>query len=406
MLIIDNLALERRLMQSSTTDTDFDSVLQRVKTIAQGVAAAHADQVDREARFPQETVDALKEARLMSAPLPKPLGGMGLNLTQQAQLCASLGTACGASAMVLAMHYSQLACLGRHTAGKPEIEQYLRELSDHQYLLASMTSEQGTFGNTRTSICAVQVEGGTYRLDKDATTGSYCAHADAILITCRKNDQAAESDQALVLAKKGQYTLTQTSNWDTLGMRGTCSPGFKISAQGPAWQVLPCPFAECSAESMVPFSHVIWAALWSGIAAGAVMRAAGFVRSAARKTPGKTPPTAQALAGVAAQLQAMRQQWQTIGREFDALSEGEEQRTAMHTMAWALKFNNLKVSASSAAPQIVHQALQIVGIMGYKNDGPYSLGRHYRDVLSASLMISNERILSKNADMLLVLKEF
>jgi acyl-CoA dehydrogenase len=393
-------------MQSIATHSDFDSALKQVKAIAQGVAAAHADQVDREARFPQEAVDALKQARILSAPLPQHLGGMGLSLTQQAQLCASLGTACGASAMVLAMHYSQLACLGRHTAGKAEIEQYLRELSDHQYLLASMTSEQGTFGNTRTSICAVRVEGDTYRLDKDATTGSYCAHADASLITCRKNEQAAQSDQALVLAKKGQYTLSQTSDWNTLGMRGTCSPGFKISAQGPAWQVLPCPFADCSAESMVPFSHVIWAALWSGIAAGAVMRAAAYVRSAARKTPGKTPPTAHALAEAAAQLQALRQQWQAMGHEFDALSSDDEQRAATHTMGWALKFNSLKVNASTAAPQIVHQALQIVGIMGYKNDGPYSLGRHYRDVLSASLMISNERILSKNADMLLVLKEF
>jgi acyl-CoA dehydrogenase len=393
-------------MQSFATHPDFDSALKRVKAIAQGVATAHADQVDREARFPQETVDALKQARILSAPLPKHLGGMGLNLTQQAQLCASLGITCGASAMVLAMHYSQLACLGRHTAGKAEVEQYLRELSDHQYLLASMTSEQGTFGDTRTSICAVEVEGDTFRLDKDATTGSYCAHADAILVTCRKNTQAASGDQALVLLKKGQYTLTQTSDWNTLGMRGTCSPGFKISGQGPAWQILPCSFADCSAESMVPFSHVIWSALWSGIAAGAVMRAAAHVRSCARKTPGKTPPTAQALAVAAAQLQALRQQWEAVGHEFDALTEDDAQRAAMHTMAWALKFNSLKVSASTAAPQIVHQALQIVGVMGYKNDGPYSLGRHYRDVLSASLMISNERILSKSADMLLVLKEF
>jgi len=43
--------------------------------------------------------------------------------------------------------------------------------------------------------------------------------------------------------------------------------------------------------------------------------------------------------------------------------------------------------------------------MGYKNDSPFSVGRHYRDALSASLMISNERMIAKNASMLLVLKE-
>ena len=49
--------------------------------------------------------------------------------------------------------------------------------------------------------------------------------------------------------------------------------------------------------------------------------------------------------------------------------------------------------------------LQIVGIMGYKNDSPLSLSRQYRDALSGALMISNERIAAKNASMLLVLKE-
>ncbi len=56
-------------------------------------------------------------------------------------------------------------------------------------------------------------------------------------------------------------------------------------------------------------------------------------------------------------------------------------------------------------PRIVHQALQVIGILGYTNDTPYSVGRHYRDVLSVSLMVSNARIASKNASMLLVYRE-
>jgi acyl-CoA dehydrogenase len=67
--------------------------------------------------------------------------------------------------------------------------------------------------------------------------------------------------------------------------------------------------------------------------------------------------------------------------------------------------NSLKVSASETAPQLVHQALQITGVMGYKNDSKFSVARHYRDVLSAALMISNDRILSKSASMLLVFKD-
>ena len=72
---------------------------------------------------------------------------------------------------------------------------------------------------------------------------------------------------------------------------------------------------------------------------------------------------------------------------------------------WALRFNQLKVQASEAAPRLVHQALQIIGIPAYKNDSPMALGRHYRDALSASLMISNDRIEGHSAAMLMVLKE-
>jgi acyl-CoA dehydrogenase len=43
--------------------------------------------------------------------------------------------------------------------------------------------------------------------------------------------------------------------------------------------------------------------------------------------------------------------------------------------------------------------------MGYKNDSKYSVGRHYRDTLSAALMVSNERIAGRSAAMLLVFKD-
>jgi acyl-CoA dehydrogenase len=63
------------------------------------------------------------------------------------------------------------------------------------------------------------------------------------------------------------------------------------------------------------------------------------------------------------------------------------------------------MACSEAAPKIVHEALQIIGINGYKNDSKFSVGRHYRDALSASLMISNDRIAGKSASMLLVFKD-
>ena len=402
--------------------SEFPRLLQDVRRIAKEVAASAAVGVDREARFPHEAIGALREAGALSAAVPVAFGGAGLTLAELGQLCFVLAQGCASSAMVLAMHTIQVGCIARHASGSMFLEAYLRELVSEQTLLASMTSEVGTFGDTRTSVCAITpdaVDAQRFTLAKDATTGSYCAHADAVLVTARRAPDAAPSDQVLALIRREDGTLAQVGTWDTLGMRGTCSPGFRLEAEAERAQILPQDFADISALTMVPYSHVLWAALWTGIAADAHARAAAFVRGQARKHPGTTPPTALRLAELTVKLQAMRHHWQSVASEFDALPQpasammptpGEAvaragEPHALAKIGWSLKFNSLKTSAADRMPEIVHGALQIVGILGYKNDTPYSLGRHYRDALSAALMISNDRIAAQSANMLLVFKD-
>jgi acyl-CoA dehydrogenase len=371
--------------------------------IAAEVAAKHAADVDSAARFPRETFAALKEARLLSAAVPRSHGGHGAGMLELGRQCAALAQGCSSAAMILAMHHIQVACLARHGAGTAFFDAYLRDhLVRRQELIASITSENGTFGDTRSSLCAVEVAGDRIALDKDATTVSYGEHADAQLVTCRRAPDAAASDQVLVLFRRGDYSLAPTGTWDTLGMRGTCSPGAKFAGRGGVEQIVPGSFADSSAQTMVPYSHILWSALWCGIAADAVARAAQFVRAEARKKPGVVPPQATRLARVHVELQAMRHNWEGCAREFDDLGDD---RGPLDGMGWALKLNQLKVSCSELAPRIVHEALQIIGILAYKNDSKFSVGRHYRDVLSASLMVSNDRIAGKSASMLLVFKD-
>jgi acyl-CoA dehydrogenase len=334
------------------------------------------------------------------------MGGFGCSMRELGKICATVAYGCGSSAMVLAMHYSQLACLVRHGLESRFFNRFARDLATGQHLLASMTSEVGTSGDTRSSICAIEpLDGKRFRLDKEATTGSYCEHADAIVVTCRRSAEAPASDQVLVLAQKADYQLSVTSTWDTLGMRGTCSPGFSLRSNCSLEQILPGSFAESSAVSMVPYSHILWSSLWYGIVAAAVARAGTFVRAQARKRPGVVSPVAVRFSALSADLQDMRHNWESVADDFDRLEQSTTGREALMSIGWALKLNNLKMSASNSAPRLVHQALQILGVPGYKNDSQFSVGRHYRDVLSAALMISNDRIAENNASMLLVFKD-
>ena len=56
--------------------------------------------------------------------------------------------------------------------------------------------------------------------------------------------------------------------------------------------------------------------------------------------------------------------------------------------------NLLKVEASELAVATVMHAMRACGLSGYRNDSDVSVGRHLRDVLSAPMMINNDRILS------------
>lgn len=382
-----------------------DAAVQAARRIAQDVAAMHAPDVDAQARFPVESINAMREASLLSAQMPEEMGGAGLGVRQLGDIVSSLAEACASSAMVLAMHYNQLACLLRHGRGNPAIDAFLVGLHAGQWLIASMTSEVGTAGDTRRSVCAVQRDGDEFSLEKLATTGSYCEEADAILVSARRDEKASPGDQVLVLVQRHQRTLERTNNWDTLGMRGTCSPGFRLTASGSIEQILHTPFADIASQSMVPYSHILWSALWTGIAASALGKAAAFVRQQARRQPGSTPPGAGRLAALSADLQAMRHNWEAAADEFDRVVTQDDAAQTLGSMRWALKMNHLKVASSSAAPMLVHGALQVLGVMGYRNDSPFSLSRELRDALSGSLMISNDRLQAASASMLLVARE-
>src|SRR5262249_55024412 len=114
----------------------FDRLIQKAHTIGKEVLSTSAAVVDRDARFPHESIDALRQARLLSAYVPREFGGMGLNVVQVARLCEVLGQYCGSSAMIYAMHQIQVACVVHHGQESAFFRDYLRRLVEQQRLMA------------------------------------------------------------------------------------------------------------------------------------------------------------------------------------------------------------------------------------------------------------------------------
>jgi acyl-CoA dehydrogenase len=104
------------------------------------------------------------------------------------------------------------------------------------------------------------------------------------------------------------------------------------------------------------------------------------------------------------QLSLLRGEVESALEEFER-ADATPNRERLGTMAAALRFNNLKIAASEQAPRVCQGAMNVCGIVGFKNDTPFSIGRQLRDTMSGALMIANERIHQTNAALLLVAKE-
>jgi acyl-CoA dehydrogenase len=383
--------------------------VERMRQISREVAGPAAESVDREGRFPREALAAWREAGLMGIALPERLGGQDATVTELGLMCEALGQRCASAAMVFAMHQVQVGCVVHH-GHNDWFEAYAQRLVAEQRLIASVTSEAGVGGSVRTSICAIlpdTVHGREgYRVHKDGTVVSYAEAADDLLMTVRRDSEAAASDQALVMVHKDQCQLQRTSTWDAMGMRGTCSPGYIVDAHFAADQIVPDPFGDINAQTMVPWAHILWSSAWLGIATDAVQRARSFVRDTARKLGGATPPTAARLSEVSARLQLMRAQVRERAAWHDALRhQPDGGKEVLASVSHAVQSNHLKLNASELVAEICTQALRITGTTGYRNDSPYSVTRHLRDAHSAALMIGNERIHAANGALHLMVRD-
>lgn len=383
-----------------STSTLVEPVETRAAEAAE-VAARHAADVDASARFPAESIAALADARLLGASIPVELGGEGLALTALVGIAALLGAACSSTGMIFAMHHSQVLSLARHLGGSPALSALASRIAREQLLLASATTEIGIGGDVRSSTCHVDRHGDRVHLVKHAPVISYGDSADLVLVTARRDADSAPGDQVLLACDREGLELEPRGTWDTLGLRGTSSRGYLLTADVPADRLIPAPYEEISAETMLPVSHALWAGVWLGMARAAVGTARRYVQSAARKSIGTTPPGATALVALVAQLDALELQVMDAARTFDLLRDDRE---ALGRVGFMVRMNNLKVTASDAVAGIVAGAMRITGISGFRNDGDYSLARLFRDAQGAALMVHNDRITAQTAQLLLVQK--
>ncbi len=191
---------------------------------------------DREASFPMENFDDLRQAGLLALCVPEANGGLDGDFASYALVVAELGRHCGATALSFNMHAS--ACMGAgfiadaldmSAAQRREHERHRAEHFEHIVrdgkLYAQPFSEGGAAaaGKAAWSTLAQKVDGG-YIINGRKIFASLSGSADFYGVLCTLDKPGATQRDTLYLAVPADAPgLSIAGEWDPLGMRGTVS---------------------------------------------------------------------------------------------------------------------------------------------------------------------------------------
>jgi acyl-CoA dehydrogenase len=363
---------------------------------------AQAQETDVSACFPKATLDTLRSNGLMGLTVPAEYGGIGGDLGDLVAIASLLGSGCASTAMIWAMHCQQVDCVVRY--GSPRLrEKLLPKIADGHIYLASVTTEPGKGGHLLTAGAALEGDGAGVRFERDAPIVTGGLQAEGFLITMRESPDAADHRVTLCYADREQLDLELTVPWDTLGMRGTESPGMRLRAALPAGQIIgePGDFRTIAIECMIPAGHLAWSAIWLGAARGVLSEVLAMVR--ARGQERLTDLTAARLARARIDVELVASY---LGTVRDEVLAHRRQNAPLTGTATQIHINNLKVIASELTFRAVDGLMEVAGLFsGYKRDSAIPVERVFRDLRSASLNYSNDRLLTMNGALTLLDRE-
>lgn len=178
--------------------------------------------------FPYENYEDLKQSGLLSMSIPPEYGGGGANLAEIVRVMARLGEGCASTALVVAMHVSQIGrAIQVGNWPRPQLEEMLRTVAEKNVLLNNAASEPATGSPSRggvpTTLATFDGETGGWRINgrKTYTTGSPVLHYFVISAAVQRPDapEGAPPEVGNFLLTRDMSGLRIEETWNSLAMR-------------------------------------------------------------------------------------------------------------------------------------------------------------------------------------------
>ncbi|MEW2069857.1 acyl-CoA dehydrogenase family protein [Streptomyces sp. NPDC007346] len=364
------------------------SLSERVAAVARA-AEENLPRTEREAAFPEEALAQMRRTGLLGLLVPSAEGGLGGSVADLVDVTIALGRTDMSMAMIFAMHCQQSQAIVEH-ARSPLREELLPRLAAGDLYLASVTTEPGKGGHLFRSYARMPAVGETLEIDRAAPIVTGGTRADGFLITMLSPSATADHHVSLVYAHRGQLRVQASGEWNPMGMRSSHSLPLRLTGTIPAHQVIGDhgDFHRIAQSVFGPLAHLGWSAAWLGTAAGALSRVTRMLRDPAGR---KRFDLGSEL--LLTRLSRARQRLDTVHALLRRTQHLVQVETDLSAPGRQLLLNSLKITAAEECYASVNDLIDAVGLRhGYLKDSPTGLEKALRDLRSAALNYSNDRL--------------
>jgi len=186
----------------------------------------YASEVDRDARFPEESVAALRASGLLALGVPPEFGGPGGSPADVARAVEQIGAACASTAMVYTMHLvaTQTLVAGTSDSRAGVKADTLRAIAAGTHLSTLAYSERGSRSHFWAQVSRAAADGlDAVRITADKSWVTSTGHADTHIAATGSVAGSSPVETELYLVDARSPGMQTLGTFDGLGMRGNAS---------------------------------------------------------------------------------------------------------------------------------------------------------------------------------------
>lgn len=260
------------------------------RQIVESVVVPNAGAVDRDARFPAESIDALGKKGLLGLCVDAAHGGRGQSPRMFAAVVEELAMADSSAAMIYVMHVTAAQAIAASEVLESR-DELLRDIARGKHLTTLAFSEKGSRSQFWAPVSKLVTNEGHYETSASKSWVTSADHADSYVSSAQKPGAASPLESTIYLVRSKAKGVRVTSGFDGLGLRGNNSSpvalenvevkkGDLISRDGEG--------ANTMLQVVLPWFSLGTAAMANGICRAAVSRTAehlsgtGFEHDATR----------------------------------------------------------------------------------------------------------------------------